>query len=129
MYEDNRNYKGLNHCLKNLQAIIKEAIYLKRIPVINPPRLHPKHNCGIELTYHWGKYLDLSQTAVFLKDNCEFRKRKKPFLFIYEEDFKQLKFNNDQIHYINPHHKITKAENNKNQVIVRSIGSIMHGMW
>ena len=129
MYEDNRNYRGLNHCLKNLQTIIKEAIYLDRIPVISPPLFHPKHNFGIELTYHWEKYLNLSKTVVYLKDSCKFRKRQKPFLFIYEEDFKQLKFEKDLVNSVNPHHKITRAENTNYQLIVRSIGTIMHGMW
>ena len=42
IYEDCRNYQGLYHRALNLQALIKEAIYLNRIPV----SLMKLHECS-----------------------------------------------------------------------------------
>jgi hypothetical protein len=117
------------HWLYNLEVLIKEAIYLYRIPVITPPLLHPMHNFGIKLTSHWSKYLNISRTEVYIKDNGEFKQMQKPFLAIFEEDFKQLKFGEGQVYKINACHEITEAENKRYQLIVRSVSSIRRGLW
>jgi hypothetical protein len=117
------------HCLINLQALIKEAIYLNRIPVIMPPLLHSKHNFGISLYNHWPKYLNIAQTEVYIKDNGKFEQTPKPFVFILEEDLKKLKFQQEQVRKIDPYYKITEAENRKWQLIVRSVNQIFFGRW
>jgi hypothetical protein len=117
------------HCLVNLQALIKEAIYLNRIPVIMPPLLHAKHNFGTKLSSNWPKYLNLSKTRVYIRDNDEYKQKLKLFAFILEQDFKQLKFDEAQIYNINPYHEITETENKNYPLIVRSVSSIFWGRW
>jgi hypothetical protein len=128
IYEDYRNYRGILHCLSNLRALIMEATYFNRIPVVSPPMLDPKHNFGIKLNSHWSKYLNLSQTEVYFKDNSKFEQMPNSFSFIFEEDFKHL----DDIvpvYKINAHHKITEDENKNYKLIVRSVSYIKYGWW
>ena len=129
IYEGKIPNVGLHHCFVNLRAIVTEAVYLNRIPVIRPLRMSPKHNFGVKLTSQWSKYWDLYQTKVYFRNNGEFELMQKPFLFILEEDFKHLKFREDQVYKINHEQKITKVENNKYDLIVRSVSGIKFEWW
>jgi hypothetical protein len=128
-YEANGPYVGILHWLSNLKAIIMEAIYLNRIPIITPPLLHPQHNLGIKLNSPWSKYLNLSQTEVYFRNNEEFELMQKPFMFILDEDFKNLNFGEDQVYKIGHEHEITDAENNNYELIVRSVDGVKMGWW
>jgi hypothetical protein len=127
IYEDYQNYVGLYHCWLNLSSLIKEAIYLNRIPVIMPPLLNSNHNFGINFSSNWQKYLNIPQTEVYIKENGEFKQ--KPFVFILEKDFKQKKFKKKQVNMISPYHEVTEEENRKYQLIVRSVSTIFYGLW
>jgi hypothetical protein len=106
-----------------------EAVYLNRIPVITPPLFHPKHNFGSNITVPWSKYLNLSQTKVYFRNKEEFEPMQKPFRFILEEDYKNLKFGEDQVYKIGHEDEITEAENTKYELIVRFVYGIEKNVW
>ena len=129
VYESKGPYVGIRHCLFNLKALILEAAYLDRIPVVRPLRMHPKHNFGIKLNTQWAKYWDLHKTEVYYRNNEKYELMQKPFSFILEEDFKDLKFGDNQVYRLNYQQEITEADNNKYDLIIRSLRGIYRGWW
>lgn len=56
---------GLNHQLDNLTSLIRDALYLDRVPVLDPPRLHPRHNFGLAVSTDWTKYIDTAGICAY----------------------------------------------------------------
>ena len=56
---------GLNHQFDNLTSLIRDVLYLGRIPVVDPPRLHPRHNFGHPISTEWNRYIDITGITAF----------------------------------------------------------------
>ena len=55
---------GLDHCRRNLCAVVREAFATGRLAVLPALRLHPKHNFGVDRDWNWDTYFDLATARV-----------------------------------------------------------------
>ena len=58
-YEAAPDRAGINHKLRNLQWLMREAFALGRLGLLPPLELHPRHNFGVQRRWHWEDYVDL----------------------------------------------------------------------
>ena len=117
---------GLNHCLRNLFAIVREAVLLDRIPVLLPPILWPRHNLNHRIAPSWRRYYDLDNIEIVVRYRGLaarlFSDRvipAKDFRYIEYEEFKKLRFSRGEYKQIGAHRRISLRKNRRYRLIAR----------
>ena len=63
-YEAAPDRAGINHKLRNLQWLMREAFTLGRLALLPPLELHPRHNFGVARAWRWADYFDLGASRL-----------------------------------------------------------------
>ena len=63
-YEAAPDRAGINHALRNLQWLMREAFALGRLALLPPLELHPRHNLGVQRPWRWEDYFDLGASRL-----------------------------------------------------------------
>ena len=63
-YESESGPAGINHQLRNLQWLMREAFALGRLALLPPLDLHARHNFGVDRSWCWDAYFDLEASRL-----------------------------------------------------------------
>jgi len=115
---DRRGF-GLGHQLGNLEALVREAALLGRVPVAPVVTLAGKHNGGVPLRSDPSPYVDLDRVRVRRSDGASAESirlaREAPAA--------------DAPLRISHRHRVSPEENARHRVIVRDVSGGWSGLW
>ena len=119
---------GLDHVLALVRGAIKEAIYLKRILIIDKCTMHEVHNLGHELSLDIERYINLNKTRIYKTDeNGSIKELDNPLRLMPAKDFNHNKYSEELVLRLSGIAPISEAQNNKYEVVVRTARDRSYG--
>ena len=112
---------GLDHILATVKGAIKEAIYLKRVLVIDKYTMSAHHNLGHELkNLDIERYINLNKTQIYkMKNNGSIEEINTTFRYIRMKNFDHHKYPEELVLRLSDITPVSETQNNQYKVIVR----------
>ena len=118
---DNRS-QGLDYILAVMKRVIKEAIHLNRVLVIDKYAMPAFHNLGHELkNLDIERYINLDKTQIYkIENNGSIEQIHNAFRYVRAENFDHNKCPKELVLELSGCTPVSEAQNNKYKVIVRA---------
>ena len=119
---------GLDHVLALVKGAVTEAIHLKRILVIDKCTMDERHNLGHRLILDIERYINLDKTRIYKTDkNGSIKEINNPLRLVCAKDFDDTKYPEELVLRLSSITPVSKAQNNKYKVIVRTTRDRFYG--
>ena len=112
---------GLDHIFAAVKSAIREAIYLKRVLVIDKYTMSAHHNLGHELkNLDIERYINLNKTQIYkMENNGSIEEINSAFRHIRMENFDHHKYPEELVLRLSDITPVSETQNNQYKVIVR----------